>query len=138
MKFSIRVQYGLQALLELALDYSREPVQIKDIAKNQKVPIRYLEQLLLVLKRRGLVTSVRGKNGGYNLAKHADAISVLEIIEAFEGPIALTNRRMKKTPVLFEAFNAIEENIKKDLSKLTLEDLVFKKRQKERSYIYNI
>ncbi len=138
MKFSIRVQYGLQALLELALNYSSEPVQIKDIAKAQKVPIRYLEQLLLILKRRGLVVSARGKNGGYNLAKHADAISVLEIIEAFEGPIALTSKKMKKTPVLFEAFNAIEENIKKDLNKLTLEDLVFKKRQKDRSYTYNI
>lgn len=138
MKFSIRVQYGLQALLELALRFGGEPVQIRDIAKAQKVPIRYLEQLLLVLKRRGLVSSSRGKNGGYNLAKHAGDITALEIIEALDGAIELTNKKMKKSPVLFDAFRAIEDDIKKDLSKLTLEDLVFKKRQRERSYIYNI
>jgi len=138
MKFSIRVQYGLQALLELALRFGGEPVQIRDIARSQKVPIRYLEQLLLILKRRGLVVSSRGKNGGYNLAKHAGDISVLGIIESLDGAIELANKKMKKTPVLFEAFQAIEDDIKKDLSKLTLEDLVFKKRQRERSYIYNI
>ncbi|MFH1347500.1 MAG: Rrf2 family transcriptional regulator [Candidatus Margulisiibacteriota bacterium] len=83
MKFSIRVQYGLQAMLELALKYGGGPIQIADIAKNQKIPIRYLEQLLLVLKRRGVVASTRGKHGGYSLAKHPSDIAVLEIIEAF-------------------------------------------------------
>ncbi|MFH1684512.1 MAG: Rrf2 family transcriptional regulator [Candidatus Margulisiibacteriota bacterium] len=138
MKFSIRVQYGLQAMLELALKYGGGPVQIADIAKNQKIPIRYLEQLMLVLKRRGTVASTRGKHGGYALAKHPSDVSVLEIIEAFEGPIELTSKKMKKLPVLFEAFDTIQNNIKKELTELSLEDLVFKKRQKERAYIYNI
>lgn len=138
MKFSIKIQYGLQALLDLALKYGSGPIQISDIAKSQKVPIRYLEQLLLILKRRGLVSSLRGKNGGYTLAKHASDISVLEIVEALEGPIELTSKKMKKTPVIFEAFSAIQDKIRTDLRKMTVEDLVFKKRQKERSYTYNI
>jgi Rrf2 family protein len=138
MKFSIRVQYGLQALLELALKYGSGPIQIGDIAKNQKVPIRYLEQLLLILKRRGFVVSTRGKHGGYTLAKHASDISVLEIIETLDGPIELTTKKMKRSSVLFEAFAKIQEKIRKDLVKTSLEDLVFKKRQKERAYVYNI
>jgi Rrf2 family protein len=138
MKFSIRVQYGLQALLELALKYGGGPIQIADIASSQKVPIRYLEQLMLILKRRGLVASTRGKHGGYALAKHASDISVLEIIESLDGAIELTTKKMKKIPVLFEAFQKIQDNIKKDFTDTTLEDLVFKKRQKERAYIYNI
>lgn len=138
MKFSIKIQYGLQALLELALKYGSGPLQISDIAKSQKIPIRYLEQLLLVLKRRGLLASTRGKNGGYTLVVHPSDISVLQIIEAFEGPIELTNKKMKKSPVLFEAFAKIQTGIKKDLAELTLEDLVFKKRQTERAYTYNI
>jgi len=138
MKFSIRVQYGLQAMLELALKYGGGPVQIADISKSQKIPIRYLEQLMLVLKRRELIASTRGKHGGYAMVKHPSDVSVLQIIEAFEGPIELTSRKMKKLPVLFEAFEKIQNNINRDLSKLTLEDLVFKKRQKERAYTYNI
>ena len=138
MRFSIRVQYGLQALLELALKYGSGPIQIGDIAKSQKIPIRYLEQLLLVLKRSGLVSSTRGKEGGYTLVKHPSDISALEIIESVEGTIELTNKKMSKLPVLYEAFDKIQRNIKRELSELTLEDLVFKKRAKERAHIYNI
>ncbi len=138
MRFSIRVQYGIQALLELALKYGGGPIQIGDIAKRQRVPVRYLEQLLLMLKRRELVSSIRGKEGGYSLAKHPSDVPVLDIVEALEGPVELTSKKMKKLPVLFDAFEKIQGNIKKDLGALTLEDLVFKKRQKDRAYIYNI
>ncbi len=124
--------------MELALKYGGGPVQIGDIAKNQKVPVRYLEQILLVLKRHKLVSSVRGKEGGYSLMKHPSDVSILTIIESLEGPIELANKKMKKIPILFEAFNKIENNIKKDLNELTLEDLVLKKRQKDLTHIYNI
>jgi Rrf2 family cysteine metabolism transcriptional repressor len=138
MKFSIKVQYGLQAMLELALNYGGGPVQIRTIAKDQKLPIRFLEQLLLVLKKAGLIASVRGKNGGYSLAKRPSEISVLSVIEAFEGPIELVGRKMKKLPVLAEAFEKIQADIRSDLASRTLEALVMKERQKERAYLYNI
>lgn len=138
MKFSIKVQYGLQALLDLALKYGGGPVQIKDIAKNQKVPIRFLEQLLLLLKRGGFVVSTRGKEGGYNLAKHPSDIPLLDLIERLDGPIELTSKKLKKVSVIYDIFFNLEESLKADLAKLTLEDLVYKKRQKERAFMYNI
>lgn len=138
MRFSIKVQYAIQAMLELAIKYSNEPVQISEIAQTQKIPARYLEQLLLTLKRRGLVVSARGKNGGYSLAKHAGDIPILEIIEALEGRIEFAAKKMKKVPVLFEAFEEIEKNVRKSLMEKSLEDLVFRKRQRERAYVYNI
>lgn len=124
--------------MELALKYGSGSVQIKDIAKNQKVPIRYLEQLLLTLKRRCLVASVRGKHGGYTIAKHPSDISLLDIIETFEGPVEFANKKMKKMPVLFEIFEKVQGSLNKDLASITLEDLVLRQRQKERAYIYNI
>lgn len=138
MKFSIKSQYGLQAMLEMALKYGNEPVRISEIAKNQRVPIRFLEQLLLVLKRAGITTSTRGKLGGYNLSKHPSDITILSVIEALDGPIALTSAKMKRSPVLLEAFKKIEDNIKKELAAVTLEDLTFRKRQQDRAVNYSI
>ena len=96
MKFSIKVQYGLQAMLVLSLNYGGGQVRIKSIASEQKIPIRFLEQLLLVLKRAGLVNSLRGKHGGYLLGRKPSEISLLDVIEALEGPLELTSKKMKK------------------------------------------
>jgi Rrf2 family transcriptional regulator, cysteine metabolism repressor len=138
MKFSIKVQYGLQAMLELALNYGGGPVQIKTIAKEQKIPIRFLEQLMLSLKKGGLLQSTRGVYGGYGLAKKPSEITVLIVVELLEGPLELVGRKMKKLPVLAEAFEKIQRSVRTELSVLTLEDLVMKERQKERAYLYNI
>ncbi|OGB90115.1 hypothetical protein A2625_04810 [candidate division WOR-1 bacterium RIFCSPHIGHO2_01_FULL_53_15] len=138
MKFSVRVQYGLQAVLELALGYGGGPVQIGDIARSQKIPIRFLEQLMLTLKRGGLLESTRGLHGGYSLAKRPSEITVLNIIEAFEGPLELVSKKMKKLPVLAEAFAKIQSHVEDDLKDLTLEELTLKHRQKERAIFYNI
>lgn len=128
----------MQALLELALNFGSGPVQIADIASAQKIPIRFLEQLMLLLKRRGLAASTRGVHGGYSLAKRPSEVTLLEVIEVFEGPFELTSKKMKKTPVLYEAFEQIQEKTRKDLTEITLEDLTLKKRQKDRAYTYNI
>jgi Rrf2 family protein len=138
MHFSIKVQYGIQAALELARKYNAGPVQIGDIARAQKIPVRYLEQLLLVLKKRHLLASVRGKEGGYSLARHPSDISVLEIIEALDGPIDLASKRLKKIPVLFDLFEGLQSTVREYLGRTTLEDLVLKVGRKESAYIYNI
>lgn len=138
MNFSIKVHYGIQAALELARKYNAGPVQISDIARGQKIPVRYLEQLLLILKRRHLLSSVRGKEGGYSLARHPADISVLEVIEALDGPIDLVGKRARKFPVLFELFDNLQKSIRNYLKEATLEDLVFKMGRKERAFIYNI
>lgn len=120
------------------MNYGGGSMQIADIARNQKVPVRFLEQILLVLKRRGLVASSRGRQGGYALAKTPGSISLLDAVEALEGPIELAGRKMKKLPVLLEIFDKIEKGLKKDLAETTLDEMVISKRQKDRAYTYNI
>jgi len=138
MKFSIKIQYGLQALLELALGYGNAPRQTKEIAKTQKIPLRFLEQLMLLLKRGELVTSLRGLHGGFTLASHPSEITLLQIVEVLDGPIELANKKLKKIPVLFDTFTNVQESIRQHLVSVTLEDLAMRKRQKDRAYIYNI
>lgn len=138
MRFSIKVQYGLQAMLELAQKHGDKLVRIGEIARNQKIPARFLEQLMLILKRRHLISSARGKRGGYMLNKPPGEISVLEIVEALEGPLDLASKKMKHSQIIFEIFEKLQNNIKNELAGLTLEDLVIKKRQKDQTNLYSI
>ena len=138
MKLSIKVQYALQAVLTLALNYESGAVQIHDIARSGQIPVRFLEQLLLAMKKAGLLSSYRGMKGGYYLAKHPSEISLLDIIETLEGPIEMASKKMKKTPVLYDMMVDAESRLKKNLQSTTVEDMVIKKRQRDRAYIYNI
>jgi Rrf2 family protein len=87
MKISTKGDYATRALQDLALHYDRGPIQIEDIARRQHLPVRYLEQILLSLKRAGFLQSKRGVSGGYYLAKHPREITIGAIIRAMEGPI---------------------------------------------------
>lgn len=72
---------------DLAFHYDQGPIQSEDIAKRQHLPVRYLEQILLSLKRAGFLESKRGVSGGYYLTKHPREITIGAIIRAMEGPI---------------------------------------------------
>ncbi len=85
MKLSTKGRYGLRALLDLALHNEEEAVSLQSIAERQNISMGYLEQLMRMLKREGLVSSVRGAGGGYHLAKPAAEISVGDILRALEG-----------------------------------------------------
>ena len=86
MKLSAKTEYGSLAMLHLAENYpTGEPVQIRKVAADHDIPWRFLVQILLELKRAGLVTSTRGAAGGYRLARTPDAISLGEVIEALDG-----------------------------------------------------
>ncbi|RKY23092.1 MAG: Rrf2 family transcriptional regulator, partial [Planctomycetota bacterium] len=74
MKLSTRTRYGVRALLELAGSYGKGPLQIKVIAHRQDISVKYLEQLIAILKSAGLVKSIRGSKGGYVLAKTPNQI----------------------------------------------------------------
>ena len=91
MKLSTRAKYGIHAMLHLAMYQGMGPQPIKVIAEVQNVPEQYLEQLIAVLRREGLVTSVRGAQGGYNLAKPPEEITMAELVRALEGPISLSD-----------------------------------------------
>lgn len=88
VKLSTKGRYGLRALIDLALYSEEEAVSIQSIANRQNISVSYLEQLVRKLKKEGLVTSVRGAQGGYKLAKPADKISVGDVLRAMEGSIS--------------------------------------------------
>jgi len=86
---SQKTRYALRALLHLVECGKGAPVQLGSIAEAQQVPRKYLELIMLELKRAGFVSSVRGPSGGYRLAREPEAISFGEVIRTLEGPIAL-------------------------------------------------
>jgi Rrf2 family transcriptional regulator, cysteine metabolism repressor len=88
MVLSSRGKYATRALLDLSLHYDEGPVQIQAIAERQKIPLKYLEQILLTLKRYGFVTSRKGPGGGYLLAKPPQEITLGAVVRAMDGPLA--------------------------------------------------
>ena len=91
MKLSTRSRYGLRAMLVLALHEGDEPVMTKEIAERQNLPVTYLEQLMLALRKAELVNATRGAKGGYVLARDPRSIPLLEIVEALEGPLDIAD-----------------------------------------------
>lgn len=91
MKLSTKGRYGLRAVLDLGLYGESEAVALSGIAERQKISINYLEQLIAKLKKAGIVTSVRGAQGGYLLAKKPEEISVGDILRALEGDLNPVN-----------------------------------------------
>jgi len=87
---SQKARYALHALIVLAEHGGREPMMIADIAEEAGVPRKFLEQILLGLKRRGIVQSIRGRAGGYRLGRPAKEISFADIIRETDGPLALS------------------------------------------------
>ena len=83
-------KYGLKALLVLAEDADRGPVLISELAERQRLPKKFLEAILLELKRAGLLHSKKGKGGGYVLSRKPTDITVGQVIRILEGPLALT------------------------------------------------
>ncbi len=86
MELSCKCEYAILALLEIAAHYeSGEPLQIREIARQQNIPDRYLEQLVATLRRGGIVKSLRGSKGGYLLTREPRKIILFEILECLEG-----------------------------------------------------
>jgi len=88
MRLSRQVQYAICGVFDLAYNGCGEPVQIRVISERQAIPSRYLEQIFQRLRRAGLVSSKRGPGGGYTLSRSPARISLREVVEAVEGPVA--------------------------------------------------
>lgn len=91
MKLSTRGRYGTRMMFDLAKHYDQGPVQIGDVARREGISVKYLEQLIIPLKKAGLVESVRGPKGGHMLARPPEEISVGEIIRVLERGVSLTD-----------------------------------------------
>lgn len=90
MKLSTKGRYGVKAMVDLAVNYGKEPVPIKSISDRQHISEYYLEQLFSSLRKAGLIKSIRGAMGGYILNKDPKDITVYTILEVLEGPIEVS------------------------------------------------
>ena len=91
MRLSTRGRYGTRLMVDLAQHYAEGPVPLAEIAKRQDLSAKYLEQLIILLKGAGLIRSVRGRRGGYMLARRPEEISVGEIVETLEGKLSVVD-----------------------------------------------
>lgn len=88
MKLSRKGEYALRAMIVLGLEYGAGPIQIREIADRERIPKKFLEQILLELKRAGLVESTRGVGGGYRLIKAPGDVTVAQVVRIIDGPLA--------------------------------------------------
>lgn len=131
MRISAKAEYACAAMLELAASFGDpQPVRIKAIADAQGISARFLVQILLQLKTAGLVASVRGASGGYQLARSPDAITLAAIINAIDdrtlAPRSALNT-VNRTPaidVLLGVWNEVQQQEHKMLDRLTLSELL--------------
>jgi Rrf2 family protein len=144
MKLSTRTRYGVRAILELAANQSEEPMQINTIAHRQGISLKYLEQLMAILKSAGFVRSVRGAKGGYILAKPANQIKLSDVFNALEGPVTtvecLENENYCARVadcVARQVWAEVQQAIEKVLQSITLQDLVDRTKDK-RALSYQI
>lgn len=86
---SMKSQYAFKALTYLSEKFNEGPVLISEIAKKKKIPLKFLENILLELKKAGILDSKKGKGGGYFLKKSPDQVKVATIIRLINGPIAM-------------------------------------------------
>lgn len=88
MKITKRGEYGLKTLLALACVYGQRTLSLREISVQEHLPVKFLEQIMMVLKRNRFVDSVKGKHGGYSLSRRPAEITVGEVIRAVDGPLA--------------------------------------------------
>jgi len=137
LTISNKSRYGITALLALAEFYNSGLLPIKDIASRCGIPHQFLEQIFNRLGKAGIIKSTRGKNGGYELAKPPEQISVLHIVNALEGDIEFVSKSEDKNDVIVELFHEAEKKLQNILS-ISLAALVAKQQKLRKNVIYDI
>ena len=148
MRLTSKTRYGLRALLDLALHRSGPPVQSHDIAARQGIPESYLNQLLIQLRRAGLVRSTRGPQGGHALARLPAALTLADVVAALDGPTAPgaapgpegrgSGTDTTTDAVIHTAWEHVDAAIIAALTRITLEDLLHDRQQREAAYLFEI
>jgi len=135
MRISAKAEYAIKAVLDLALRSGDGLVPIQDIAVRQAIPQRYLEHVLLALKRAGLLGSKRGASGGYHLTRPPEEISVGDVLRAVEGPQAPLEARRRtggrngdETYELSELWEEIGRAVSEVVDRMTFGDLAARAR----------
>ena len=146
MRITYKGDYALKTILDLSMHYGNHPMTIHELAKRADIPIKFLEQILLDLKRGGFVQSRRGKIGGYLLSKHPSQIKLGEVIKFIDGPIepiACVDKKYHGCNDIYKCiFRNIWEEIAKTTSKvidnITFEDLAKKASHCKPTLVYQI
>ena len=144
MHISAKGNYGLRALLDLAQHYGRGPILSADIASRQQIPEAYLVQLLNLLRKAGLVRSIRGPKGGHMLLKRPDEVTVGDVLAALEGPVDLLGRGDDRTSdapvpdVLRDVWEDVEAAIRDVLESVTFADLCKKHQAHRANFTFRI
>jgi Rrf2 family transcriptional regulator, iron-sulfur cluster assembly transcription factor len=130
MKLTTRGHYSVKALLDISLQPERQPTPVKAIAHRQDLPAPYLEKLLIEMRRAGLVKSVRGSQGGYQLARKPSQISLGQILEAVGETIEPLPRHHSNVEqaedwVTFSLWKRLHQKMKEALYNITLADLYY-------------
>ena len=130
MKLSTKGRYGVKAMVELAINYSEEPLSIKKISASQNISEYYLEQLFSSLRKANLIKSIRGAQGGYVLSREPKDITIAEVMNVLEGPVEIAycveddscdNTDCCATRLLW---SKIKNSIDEVLESITLQDIV--------------
>jgi Rrf2 family protein len=140
---SCKTEYALLALIELAQQFPRgEPLQIRQIALQQQIPDRYLEQLLATLRRMGLVKSQRGAKGGYVLGREPWRITLLDVTLALEGresPVDETVSKSIESVAIGEIWQQVRSEAHSVLQSYTLQELCDRcNKRKQLDFMYYI
>ena len=131
MKIPMRVDYGVRALVELALHHGQSPLQTADIARSQGIPEAYLDQLMTTLHKFGFVVSRRGPQGGHRLAMDPQDITLYMVMSSLDGSLSPLDCLINPTDCVFsdscaqqEVWKAVEEAVEGVLRNIKLSDLV--------------
>jgi len=133
MKLTMKGDYGLRAMLDMAAYYGQGPIESADIARRQYIPEQYLDQILMALRKEGLVKSVRGPKGGHMLAKPPSQISMAQVMQALEGYVPPMERlpnpdlcKLSPGCALRTVWQQIDEMTQHILTSTTIEELAQK------------
>lgn len=141
MDVSVKGEYALRAVFELASRESAEPVKIAKIAERQKIPQKFLELILSQLKQGGFLASRRGVDGGYFLAQPADGITVGDILRHIDGPTTPTRRSQPSDGRDDSPFPELWERVERALSSVidrtTFADLVMRWKENRARKVVN-
>ena len=138
MKISAKIDYACRALLELSLHWpNQEPLQVETIAGRQKIPQKFLTQILIHLKQIGYVESIRGKNGGYLLRKLPREIKLSGIMENFND-LTSNPRDEKNSPIFSPIWKEVNQDFLETMDKINFEDICNRKRQSDNILTFQI
>jgi Rrf2 family protein len=135
MNVSVKGEYALQAIFDLAVQDTSEPIKIADIAKRQSIPQKFLELILANLKQGGFVLSKRGAEGGYLLARQPETISVGEVLRYIEGSKATKSER--KGTALVDFWERVDGAMAQVVDKTSFAELAREWKEKQAKYVPN-